>query len=406
MTGTSIAQAIPIAISPILTRIYTPEDFGVLALYVAIVSICASFVSGKYELAIMIPEDDKEVFDIFILGILIVFFVVFCLLLMVVFLNSYLSNLLGSEKIGFWLYFIPISVFFSGIFNLLSYFNNRLKNYKDIANANIAKSLIAVFIQTLIGYLKQGALGLIIGQILSSMFANFKLLKNIINKKEKLQNIKKTDILVVAKKYQNFPKFLILSGLANTLAFSLLNILISAFYGSYFLGLYSLINRVFYLPQTLIGSSIGQVFFQEASQELKDFKTTHKTYLKVFKRLFIIALPIYIVFFFSAEYIFAFAFGEQWVEAGDYAKILIPLFFINFIISPLSAIFNIAQRQKLDLLFQFFLLIMVIVSIMLSKFYDLSFKDMLMTYAIFLSFAYIINIIISFSISKGINAKV
>jgi len=32
MTGTTIAQAIPIAISPILTRIYTPEDFGVFAL--------------------------------------------------------------------------------------------------------------------------------------------------------------------------------------------------------------------------------------------------------------------------------------------------------------------------------------------------------------------------------------
>ena len=59
MTGTTIAQAIPIAISPILTRIYTPEEFGIFALYMAFISIGAAIVTGKYEMAILLPKRNE-----------------------------------------------------------------------------------------------------------------------------------------------------------------------------------------------------------------------------------------------------------------------------------------------------------------------------------------------------------
>ena len=79
MTGTTIAQAIPIAISPILTRIYTPEDFGVLALFVAITSIFGSIANGRYELAIMLPKKDENAINIFALGLIITFSMSFIL---------------------------------------------------------------------------------------------------------------------------------------------------------------------------------------------------------------------------------------------------------------------------------------------------------------------------------------
>ena len=194
MTGTTIAQAIPIAISPILTRIYTPEDFGIFAIFLAITLIIGSIANGRYELAIMMPKKDEDAINIFALGFIITTSLSLLLLVLVLIFQKYFIFLLKNEEIGVWLYFVPISVFFFGIFNILNYFNNRKKNYKDISNANILKSIVAAIIQLSIGFIQQGATGLISGQIISQFFANTKLLKNIIKDKVLISKIKKKKI--------------------------------------------------------------------------------------------------------------------------------------------------------------------------------------------------------------------
>ena len=121
MTGTTIAQAIPIAISPILTRIYTPEDFGVFALFIAITAILGTVANARYELAIMLPKKDEDAINIFALGFIITCFISLILLILVVIFNDYFTKLFGNDEISFWLYFVPITVFFSGLFNILNY---------------------------------------------------------------------------------------------------------------------------------------------------------------------------------------------------------------------------------------------------------------------------------------------
>ena len=106
MTGTTIAQAIPIAISPILTRIYTPEDFGLLALFVAITSIFASIANARYELAIMLPKKDEDAINIFALGFIVTTSLSLVLLFLVVLFNDYFTKLLNNEEISICLYFI------------------------------------------------------------------------------------------------------------------------------------------------------------------------------------------------------------------------------------------------------------------------------------------------------------
>jgi len=112
MTGTTIAQAIPIAISPILTRIYTPEDFGIFAIFLAITLIIGSIANGRYELAIMIPKKDEDAINIFALGFIITTSISLLLLVLVLIFQTYFIFLLKNEEIGVWLYFVPISVFF------------------------------------------------------------------------------------------------------------------------------------------------------------------------------------------------------------------------------------------------------------------------------------------------------
>ena len=133
MTGTTIAQAIPIAISPILTRIYTPEDFGMFALYMSIASIIAIVATGRYELAIMLPKKDEDAINIVALSIIISFFVSFISLLIVFIFNTQITNILGNPEISIWLYFIPLTVLLTGIYQSFNYWSNRKKQYKRLA---------------------------------------------------------------------------------------------------------------------------------------------------------------------------------------------------------------------------------------------------------------------------------
>ncbi len=401
MTGTMIAQAIPIAISPILTRIYTPEDFGVYALFVAIFSIFGSIVNARYELAIMLPKKDDDAINIFALGFIIASVISLILLVLVLLFNGYITNLLNNDEIGVWLYFVPIAVFFTGLFNILNYFNNRKKNYKDIANATIIKSIILAIIQLSIGFIKQGACGLISGQIVSQLFANMRLFKNIIKDKALISKISKVKIIALAKRYKDFPKFSMWSILANTLSLHLTNILISSFYSVATLGFYSLVQRLLGMPFTLIGGSIGQVFFQEATKEKEETGKAINIFSSTVKKLFIIGLPSFTILYFIVEDLFALVFGEEWRAAGVYAQIVTPLFFIRFIVSTVSTTTIIFEKQKMSLIWQLSLLFFTISIIYISNLFNIKFIEFLYLFTAMATLHYLILYYILKKISEG-----
>jgi O-antigen/teichoic acid export membrane protein len=397
MTGTTIAQAIPIAISPILTRIYTPEDFGVFALFLAIVTIFGSIANGRYELAIMLPKKDEEAINIFALGLIITCFISLILLILVILFNDYFTNLLGNKEISLWLYFVPIAVFLTGLFNILNYFNNRKKQYKDLAKANIIKSIVLAIVQLSIGFLKTGASGLVTGQIFSQVFANTKLLTNIIKDKALISKISKVKVFALAKRYKDFPKYSMWAILANSLSQNLINILISSFYNIATLGFYSLVQRVLGMPSSLIGSSIGQVFFQQATKEKQQTDKAIKTFNSTVKKLIIIGLPSFGILFFIVEDLFAFVFGDTWRIAGTYAQIVMPLFFIRFVSSTVSVILTVFEKQRNELLINFFLITTSLLSILSFS----EFMNFLYFFTVFMSINYLVFLYYYYKLSKG-----
>jgi O-antigen/teichoic acid export membrane protein len=397
MTGTTIAQAIPIAISPILTRIYTPEDFGVFALYVAIVSIFGSIANGRYELAIMLPRKDEDAINIFALGFIITVVISLMLLILVIVLHDYFLSLLNSEEIGVWLYFVPITVFFTGVWNILNYFNNRKKQYKDIAKATIIKSIILAVVQLSVGFIKHGTAGLICGQMLSQMFANMQLLKNIFKDKLLCSKISRLKVIALAKRYRDFPKYSMWAILANALSQHLTNILISTIYSVATLGFYSLVQRVLGMPSLFIGSSIGQVFFQQATKERQQTGKAIITFNATVKKLFIIGIPSFGILFFIVEDFFAFVFGEEWRVAGNYAQIVIPLFFIRFVSSTVSGVLTVFEKQKNELIINIFL---IVTSMVLILFID-DFNRFLYLSSIFMSVNYLVFLFYYHKLSEG-----
>jgi len=400
MTGTTIAQAIPIAISPILTRIYTPEDFGVFALFIAITAIFGSIANGRYELAIMLPKKDEDAINIFALGFIITSAISLVLLVLVVAFNDYFTKLLNNDDISVWLYFVPIAVFFTGLWNILNYFNNRKKQYKDLAKATIIKSIVTAIVQLSVGFVKSGATGLISGQILSQLFANTKLFSNIVKDKVLLTKISKVKIIALAKRYKDFPKYSMWSGFLSTSSFHLTNVLISALYNVFTLGFYSLVQRVLGMPASLVGASIGQVFFQEATKERQKTGTAIHSFNSTVKKLIILGIPAFGVLFFIVEDLFAFVFGEEWKVAGVYAKIIIPLFFIRFVVSPVTMMNVIFEKNHIGMYWQLSLLILNISIIYFSYITSISFINYLYIYTILVSLNYLLIFVIVKSYNK------
>ncbi|MDO6563999.1 oligosaccharide flippase family protein [Amphritea sp. 1_MG-2023] len=396
ITGASIAQAIPIAISPILTRIYTPEDFGILSLFATISAVFGSIVNGRYELAIMLPKKDSDAINLLVLGFAICAVISFLLGFIVFFLNENIRNLLGNQEIEFWLYFVPVAVFLTGVFNLLNYYNVRNKYYKDIRNAAVSKSIVGAASQLSIGVLKGGVVGLITGQLLSQLVANSRLIKNLGRKKIAV-SVNKIKIIALAKKYKDFPRFTLWAGLFNTLSQNINNVIISMFYGLSTLGYYSFTERVLGMPASLIGSAIGKVYFQEASKEQQETGSAYNSFISASKKLVLIGLPFYFVLYFVVEDIFYYVFGSDWLVAGSYAKIMVPFFMVRFVVSPLTVTNQINKKNKLGMIWQLGLLGLYLTVIYLSDYLELSFEEFLNFLVVVLSVYYMFFYILIYS---------
>lgn len=398
MTGTTIAQAIPVAISPILTRIYTPEDFGVLALFVSITTIFSTLTTGSYEFAIMLPKEDNKAKSIMALCIFISFFLSSILFLIISFFHSFFVSKLDSFKFSNWLFFIPLVLFLIGLFNALNYYFARKKKFHNVAQANVSKSLGLSISQVFLHFIKEGAFGLIVGRIVSAILAPFFLILKL-SKSDKI-TFNKDQLLTVGKRYIDFPKFSMWAGLFNNLALYFNNLVIPVVFSTTILGFFSLVYRVLVLPLTLISTSVGQVFFKEATGLKNSNMDIYPILWKVVKKMSLISFFGFSVLFFVIEHLFVFVFGEEWRVAGTYAKYLIPMFMIRFVVSPLTITHSIYEAHKSSLLLQLLMFVLSVLCMLAAYGFDFKFEQFLLLYSSVMVLFYLLRFAIILKIIK------
>ena len=347
MTGTAISQAIPIAISPILTRIYSPEDFGILALYMSIASLLSVIVTGRYEMAIMLPTKESDAFNIVILSLLITIFISLVSFVIIFVFNNEITLLLNSPQISNWLYFIPITVFLTGLYQSFNYWINKRKQYILLSKSKVSQSIVTSASNVafgISGYTYGGLiLGGLLGQLISTYILSWSIWKNDVHF---FRQIKKLKIIALAKKYKKFPLINSLHAFVNVLKENVVNIFIAINYTQSTLGYYYFMLRIMKLPSGLLGSSIAQVFYREATDRYNKDKNIKELVMKLIKKLILISfIPIVLLYLFSED-IFRIVFGTEWEIAGIYAKAISPYIFFHFIASPLGMIPLIVNKQE------------------------------------------------------------
>ena len=326
MTGTTIAQAIPIAISPILTRIYTPEDFGVFALYLAIVSILVVFTTGQYDLAIMLPKYEKSAISIVKLSLIINTIFSISIFIVIFIFFDFFQSLSDKNSLGYFLYFIPLSVFLIGCYNTMNYWLNRKKQYKMLSTNKVIQSLTSSTSSMTFGIQNFGKDGLIISQLLAQAVVVALLIKKI-KMSFLFQSFEKLKIIAIARRYIKFPKITMMQSFFSNTTAELPIIIISSFFALKDAGFYSLAQRVVASPISIISSSFFQVFYQSFTTE----KNKQKFYKMKFIKINAVLLPPFILLWFFMEPLFGFVFGEEWVIAGVYSQIILPLLYMKFL---------------------------------------------------------------------------
>jgi len=365
MTGTAIAQAIPIAISPILTRLYTPEEFGIFALYMSIVSILSVVVTGQYELAIMLPKRNRDALNILFLSIALTILTSFFLFIIILLFNTQITHLLNNQDISKWLYLTPFSILGVGLFNSFNYWFNRNKNYKLLATTKVARSFTNSGGNLIFGFLKLTNIGLIISSFLSQLFTIILFIRKFDFQNIKLFSKKRT--LVLLKKYKKFPKITLPHSIFSSFSQNLPIFIITKFFSSSDVGLYSFGNKMIMFPIGMISSAYFQVFFQS----FKDEEDKLSFYTHKFKQVNMVFLPLFILLWFILPDIFAFVFSDKWRIAGEYAQILLPLLYMKFLSNLFTTTTYIYyQKQEENFVLGILITFLIFCSLVLGVYYN------------------------------------
>jgi O-antigen/teichoic acid export membrane protein len=398
ISGTAISQGILFAATPFLTRLFTPEEFGYFSLYAAIVAVITSVASWKYELAIMLPKEDKDAQAVLFLSIIAtIISAVFVFILIAIFKNFIIQNITSEVEPFIWI--VPLGVLISGLYQVFIAFSSRNKYFRSVSISRISQSGGAVSVQAVSRGFNLFPQGLIWGKLTGDFLALLVLLFNHIkNQTIHLKKISRKDIRENANKYKDFPKYQSLAQFLNSLSQNVPFFLLTTLYNPEIAGFYMLTSRVLFVPTALIGRSTREVYYQKASEMFANGESIKNLFVKTTAGLAKLGIVPFIIVGIFAQQLFTLFLGSEWLVSGIFAQLIIALSFLGFINPPTTMTIYILGLQRFSLKFQSFQVLFRILSIYLTF---LAFNNEYISVGAYASIGVIFNIIwISYCYSK------
>lgn len=356
MLGHAIGQSIVFLSGPLLSRIYSPEQFGKYVLLSSIAGILSVMSTGGYEFAITTVKQKDEAQKLAFVSVSLSFItsIFSTIILLILFLSSeaWKKHVMGA---GWAL--IPIFVLLQGIYNTTVFLMNRDERYGIISFSRTSRSAIMVPLQILWG-IKNISWGLFAGMVIGQLISAAILLRKVIKSPGAwLKIIKKVNFKSQLKKQKSFPLYIMPQEITNSISSQIPVFFLSYFFSQAALGLYALPHKFLSAPIFLIGNSLGRVYLRDASLSLENETDLAQTSLKLFRFLFRLGILPFSILCVFGDLITEFFFGSQWQESGIYAMILSPWLFFVLIGSSLSNIFIAKGKQKLSFKINIFMLV-------------------------------------------------
>lgn len=344
MSGTALAHLTTFLVTPILTRLFSKESLGDLQLFLSTVTTFGVVASLKYEMAIVLPKDDKEGDELAVLSLVALGAFSLLLTLFLAIAGQSLLKILNAESLQPYLYFIALGVFLFGFWQAVQYILVRRKKFGVIASNKVIQVASMNVITIVLGVFWQTTYVLLIAQILGWAIAAFLVFR----RSELNFRFPWRRLLSLAREYSKFPSVNTAMVFLNTLSMQLPVFMFSRYFGTETVALYSMANRIVSIPLFMIGASVQQVYYRAASEAKHEGRAALlKVYHKTVKSLTLFAvLPLGVLLFFGPQ-IARVYFGSGYAEAGVYMQIITFWMLFQFINSPISATFTILDKQQI-----------------------------------------------------------
>lgn len=391
--SSGIAQVILIITTPIITRLYSPTEFGEFTIFSNIAMILIPIINARYDLLIVNTKNDRSA----------------NILSQISFLTSLLILLILIPifAISAWLYpnfildfiFIIIMLFLVSLTNIFTNYLNKERKYKVLSLINVFRAGSMALLQIIFGLLALGSLGLIIGFSLSYIagitlgYKTFKKHFNIVRDKEE------TKALFLENKNQlvySTPSILL-----NSLSFSVVVFFIGILYTNTEVGIYGMAIRVLGIPVTIISLGLSKIFMQQANDYYIEYGNFRNLLLKFSSILVIVSIILYVPLYLFSEELVNILLGHSWVDAITVIKIVIPLFVIRLIVSTVSLSVIVLQKQQLELILQALFLIGTTATFVISKMLNLTFLNFVSINTVVLIVSYMIFFIALYYFAKN-----
>jgi O-antigen/teichoic acid export membrane protein len=347
MAGSGFSQVIPLIAAPIIARLFTPSEIGILAFYFSFVTIISSVASGRYEPAIAIAKSDEDALNLTSLSIVFSFCISLVTLIGIMVYQHYYSLFNGSISES-WAYAIPILIWIVSVYNSLRFLAIRHKKFRSISLSSVSESLLRAIISILLGILSFGPIGLIIGSIAGKLSSFTALILGTKNHTKNLRKVVQTKKMVnLSKRYIKFPKYDLPATLLHSFGNQGSIILILKFFSEKTAGFYSYTERILITPVSLVSTSFAQVFLEKISKIYHEDQSKFRDVVMTnFSRFVWYSLLPFAIFIWATKFLVPILFGANWAELYKYIWVLSPYILLVMANSPVREVFYILNKQE------------------------------------------------------------
>ena len=403
ISGEGIGRAIGFMAAPIVTRLYTSSDFGMLAVFASLCALFYPFCTFKYTVAI--PVHPNEIVGVNALAACLLILAVNTVILAAsLFLyHSQILSLFSSEAIDSFWYFIPFAFLFSGLADALSYFSTRYRNFSVIAKVTVVQRAVGALTKIVLGLLHFNVVGLLIGNILAESGGLTLYIRTYWRRlKDNASKVTTGRIRFVLKRYIEFPSYRLPSQILQNASGSIPVLYFAWQYGASVTGLISLAISMLSVPVGIVCTSVGKAFYGEiALLGRKNSPEIAALTGRIMIRLLAVSIIPFTLVICFGPWIFRTFFGHEWAQSGIYARYLCLYLVFRFVYSPISdGIFNVFEQQKLLFWLEVSRIVIVTLCLVISYFCSLSVANTIISYSLALTVQYILSIILVFHILR------
>lgn len=402
----AIGFLLQLIFTPIIARIYSPEDFGEFALYNLIITNLIILVGLSYNEAIVALKKTKEfskVLQLYLVSAVLSLLVIFTILILT---GQTLFESLFTQEVN-WLWILFPALIINFLCTAFQTINIRFKEFLRNAKASLAVSASSRIFTLTLGLIQPSAFGLIVG-ILAAQFVSIFILptKKMLLKVWALKpfSIDRTKFTAAFKKYSSYPFYLMPSHLIVQISNQIPVFFLSTYFAATYVGIFYFANSLLSIPMNIIGNAMRPVYFQRAAELKDDIQELGKLTQSLLNKFLLLGTPVLLVLFLFGSDLFLLVLGESWEKSGDVASVLGISYFYQLISSPFSNIRKVFRVEHQELSVQILFLVLR-GSIFIFYYFDQSFDNTILVYSIINTVIYLINLYSVLHIIKLLNLK-